>query len=405
MIPLAEALDRVRQQCVPLPPQRRELADCYGGVLAQDITSDIDSPPYDKSLVDGYAVRSHDADTTRKVIETVTAGQVPRHAVTPQMATQIMTGAPIPEGADAVVMREHTTAVDDRTIRVEQSVAEGQNVLPRGSSFQQGEILLPAGKTLHPADVGVLAEAGHGVVEMVPPPVAGILATGDELVYCHHVPGPGQIRNSNGPLLVAAARSAGAIPQDLGIARDHAPSLRDAICQGLERSVLLLSGGVSAGDLDLVPQVLSELEVEQVFHKVSLKPGKPMWFGKLDDTLGRHLVFGLPGNPVSNFICFELFVRPSLAALAGRGFAQRPQCARRMAVAWQHRSDRPTYYPAVFDRDGQTVHPLAWQGSADLATVARATALLVLPPGDTDLAAGDEVAVMDLRDEASAAAG
>jgi molybdopterin molybdotransferase len=224
------------------------------------------------------------------------------------------------------------------------------------------------------------------------------LSTGNELVRSVEKPGPGQIRNSNGPLLVAASKAAGAAPHDLGIAIDEPAELERAMSKGLEHDVLLISGGVSAGVLDLVPSVLAKLGVEQVFHKVELKPGKPLWFGVRVAGDRRTLVFGLPGNPVSSLVCFELFVRYAIGRLCGRTDAGLQEVQAELVMAFQQRSDRPTYHPAVLtDRGGRfAVEPLRWQGSGDLRTLVAANALAYFPAGARQFAAGESVRVLRL---------
>ena len=207
----------------------------------------------------------------------------------------------------------------------------GQNILPVGSSLRAGDVVLRAVRILRPIEIAILAEIGRAVATVQPRPRVAILPTGNELVPVGEKPGQGQIRNSNGPMLLAAAARAGAEAIELGIARDDRERLKQWIEQGLAADVLVLSGGVSAGAFDLVPEVLSELGVEQVFHKVALRPGKPLWFGVKDDGERRVLVFGLPGNPVSSFVCFELFARPAIAALSGRGFVGAPTIQARLA--------------------------------------------------------------------------
>jgi molybdopterin molybdotransferase len=274
----------------------------------------------------------------------------------------------------------------------------------RATSMAAGDVVLRSGHLLRPIELGVLAEVGRTEVRVVPRPRVAVLATGNELVPPEVKPGAGHIRNSNSPMLVAAARAAGAESFDLGIARDQLDSMQAMIAKGLEADVLVLSGGVSAGVLDLVPSVLKSLGVEQVFHKISIKPGKPLWFGVLrrerknqDGEQGDTLVFGLPGNPVSSLVGFELFVRPALARLAGREFAAEYVSAR-LAAAFTHRGDRPTYHPAELKADAEqaVATPLRWKGSADLRTLSAANALLVFPAGDYTLAAGDEVRAMRL---------
>jgi molybdopterin molybdotransferase len=258
---------------------------------------------------------------------------------------------------------------------------------------------------------------GRSGVAVFPRPRVALLSTGNELVEPHQRPGAGQIRNSNGPMLAAAVRRTGGVPAELGIARDEPADLREKIEQGLAADMLVLSGGVSAGVLDLVPAVLGDLGVEQVFHKVSLKPGKPLWFGvarskfnvqgsnfKVGDvepeTLNAKpetLVFGVPGNPVSSLVCFELFVRPAIAKLRGSdpdaGLRQLPA---RLTAEFVHRGDRPTYFPAVVRRVGEalSVEPVRWRGSGDLRGITAANALAIFPAGDRTWQAGEQVDVL-----------
>ncbi len=400
MITLDEALTLIRQHAEPLPPERAALADSLGLVLAEDVTSDVDTPPHDKAMVDGYAVIAADSQP-RTVIEEVTAGRIPSRAVTQGTATRIMTGAPIPKGADAVVMVERTETLADATIRLlEPSVTPAQNIMRRAASTRCGDVVLSRGTEVLPTAVGLLAEVGCTRPSVVPHPTAAVVATGDELVAPGEVPAAGQLRNSNGPLLVAAARRAGAVPLDLGIAVDDPDALAEKITTGLESDILLLSGGVSAGVLDLVPGVLARLGVEQVFHKVQIKPGKPIWFGvkrNADDRIGPPtLVFGLPGNPVSGWVCFELMVRPAIAALSGRSAAGLTTVTARLAAEHHHRGSRLTFRPAVLwqDEDGSVVELVAWQGSADLAGLASANALVQFDPVDRLYKAGEEVHVL-----------
>jgi molybdopterin molybdotransferase len=368
-----------------------------------------------------------------EILEEVTAGDVPRHAVSPGKAIRIMTGAPLPDGADAVVMVEQAEIVDAAQRRGATEVggakevsgaggamlgrvrltpprfSVGQNIMRRATSLAAGDLVLRSGHLLRPIELGVLAEVGRTQVQVIPRPRVAVLATGNELVPPEVRPGSGHIRNSNSPMLVAAVRAAGAEGFDLGIARDQRDALQAMIAKGLEADVLVLSGGVSAGVLDLVPSVLQSLGVEQVFHKISMKPGKPLWFGVLrrenerrvgevaGSPGGDTLVFGLPGNPVSSLVGFELFVRPALARLAGREFAAAVVSAR-LDREFTHRGDRPTYHPAELKVSAEQVlaTPLRWKGSADLGTLAAANALLVFPAGDYTLAAGNEVRAMRL---------
>lgn len=406
MLSVAEALELIRANVPSLAPRRVALADAFGSRLAEAVTSDVDSPPYDKSVVDGYAIRFDDLRGGRaelRFLEEVTAGALPTCEVRPGTATRIMTGAPLPIGADTVVMVERSAQPSADIVQLDDPRAKlGQNIVRRGTVMRKEDVVLAAGAQIMPAAVGLLAEAGRGSIFALPRPRIAVLATGNELVPCGEVPQPGQIRNSNGPLLVASLRQAGAEAVDLGIARDERTALRNKIVQGLEADLLILSGGVSAGVLDLVPGVLAELGVREVFHKVSLKPGKPLWFGVWTSPAGiMKLVFGLPGNPVSTLVCFELFVYPSIVRLSGAAWPDDSEFLARIAEPFHHRGDRPTYWPARLNYratdDCMIVSPLPWQGSGDLRSLAGADTLIGFPAGERRFESGDQVMVRALR--------
>jgi molybdopterin molybdotransferase len=405
MLSVDEALQQVLSRANCLPPADATLADALGLVLAEDITSDIDSPPHDKSLVDGYAVASADLASGQaefEVLEEVTAGAVPHRAVSGGKTIRVMTGAPIPDGADAVVMIEQSQPLDTeklgRVKLVVPRITSGQNIMRRAASMTRGQRVLSAPCELRAIEIGLLSEVGRAQVRAVPRPTLSVLATGDELVPSNVVPERGHIRNSNGPMLVSSARTAGAAAIDLGVARDNADELRRTIAFALQSDIVVISGGVSAGVLDLVPGVLESLFVEQVFHKVSIKPGKPLWFGVRKSEPLDKLVFGLPGNPVSSLVCFELFVRPAIARLAGRSGGSLEEITATLTVAHTHRGDRPTYHPARLTlADGQPqVEPVAWQGSGDLNALASANALACFPAGDHAYPRGATIRVLRL---------
>jgi molybdopterin molybdotransferase len=406
MIDVAEALDLVGREARPLRPRGVRLGELLGLRLAEDVASSVDSPPFDKSVVDGFAIATGDRSPTLRITELVTAGAVPRVVVEPGTTVRVMTGAPVPDGADAVVKWEDCEQIDEQTIRNPGRVARpGSCVLKRGASFHAGQVVLHGGKQLSAIDVALLAEIGVAEPLVRPRPRVGVLATGDELVAAHEAPGPGQIRNSNGPMLLAAVAAVGATAVDLGVARDDPAELCAAIRGGLECDVLLVSGGVSAGVKDLAPGVMAELGVREVFHQVRIKPGKPLWFGVREADGRRVLVFGLPGNPVSTYVSFMLFVAPTLKALAGERFVAVGSSDRKYPITapLTHRGKRPTYHPcraALHDgkQESGCVELLDWKGSADIATLAKAQFLAVLPEGDYDLAQGDEVAVIPLLD-------
>lgn len=401
MLAVGEAQRIILEHARPLPAGTQPLAPAaLGLVLAEGIISDLDMPPYDKALMDGYAVRAADLATGRatlRVIEEVTAGRTPTQEVGAGQGTRIMTGAPVPDGADAVVMVERTRRVGEDRVEIEDRPAKpGQNVLARGKEMRRGDTVLAAGAVLRPQEFGLLATVGHASVKVYPAPGVAVLSTGDEVVEAAETPGPGQIRNGNGPMLVAQAARAGGLPRYLGIARDRLDSLRPLITEGLRSPVLILSGGVSAGVADLVPGVLRELGVQAQFHKVEMKPGKPVFFG----TRGPTLVFGLPGNPVSAFACFELFVRPAIHRLRGHPDAGPRVVQAVLAEDFAYRTDRPTYHPARLEvgERGWRVWPVPWFGSPDLRALARANALVVFPAGDHQHRAGNIYPALRIED-------
>lgn len=402
MLSVAEAQQIVLEHARPLPPAAVPLAaPALDLVLAEDVVSDLDLPPFEKALMDGYAVRAADLTTgqaTLVVVEEISAGKVPSTPVGAGQATRLMTGAPIPAGADVVVMVEHTRMLDERRVRIEEPKppGRGQNILGRGREMRQGDVVVRAGTRLRPQEFGVLASVGRTTVKVHPAPTVSILSTGDELVDAEQTPAAGQIRNGNSPMLLAQTARAGGIPRALGIARDRPEHLRSLIEEGLGSDVLVLSGGVSAGKLDLVPGVLAELGVQAHFHKVSMKPGKPVLFGTRPRGEAATLVFGLPGNPVSSLVCFELFVRPAIARLKGLGEPGPRIVTATLDEDFAYRSDRPTYHPATarLGEGGFRVRPVAWFGSQDLRGLLDANAFLVVPAGDHGYASGSRLPVL-----------
>ena len=406
MLQVADAQAIVRQYVRPLPPEPMPLTSAaLGHVLAADVVSDLDMPPYHKAMMDGYAVRCADLPSgkgTLRVIEEIPAGQVPRRTVEAGQASRIMTGAPIPPGADAVILIERTRLSENGCVEIEDRPPKpGQNILPQGAEMKCGDTVLPTGTVLRPQEFGVLATVGRTTVLAHPSPRVAILSTGDELVEPDQRPQGGQIRNSNGALLVALVSRAGGTPRYLGIARDDPACLRPMICDGLKAPVLLLSGGVSAGKLDLVPSMLREAGVVAHFHKVEMKPGKPVFFGTYPRPGGGEpaLVFGLPGNPVSVLACFELFVRPVLRRLRGHADPGPHYISAVLTEDFAYRTDRPTYHPAHLEWTpaGWRVRPVPWIGSADLRALTQANALVLFPPGDHRHRAGQVFETLSLE--------
>ena len=404
MIEVSEAVAAVLREALPFAPQAISLSDALGLVLAEDIHADADSPPFDKSLVDGFALRLADCAASLPVIEIVSAGQIPTRALDQPAAIQIMTGAPLPLGADVVVPVEFTSSQADAAgqtlVSIPNKVASwkpGTNILRQGLSTRSGDLVVAAGSELRPQELGALAEWGRALVHARRRPRVAVLATGDELVPIEQTPGPGQIRNSNETMLCAQICRAGADPVPLGIARDERAHLRQRIDAGLQADVLVLSGGVSMGDKDFVPSELSAAGVRQVFHKVNVKPGKPVWFGVLDKSpTARTLVFGLPGNPVSSMVCFELFVRPALRRLMGFSPAELSRVKARLAQPHTTKGDRPTYQPARLEwhDHGPIVTAIPWVGSSDLRATVAANSMALFPVGDQAYAVGSIIEVI-----------
>ncbi|MEI6241348.1 MAG: gephyrin-like molybdotransferase Glp [Planctomycetia bacterium] len=411
MIELAEAIALVEATAAPLSARRQRLLDACGLTLAEPVVADVDSPPWDRAMMDGFALRDGDVVAAGgtaielDVVVDLAAGDVTALEIRAGCCARIMTGAPIPAGADAVVPVECAvdgTAASHAGGRVrlrDERFRPGQHVARQGTAFRAGEPVLPAGSVLGAAEIGLAAEAGATHVVAACRPRVAILSTGSELVSPEAMPAFGQTRNSNGPMLTAAARLLAAEPIPLGLVADRPEAIRAAVAQGLAADVLLLSGGVSAGDLDLVPDMFRRCGVEKIFHKVRHKPGKPVWFGvyRRDDSTPT-LVFGLPGNPASSLVCFDLFVRPALMILAGRprDTWHLPRSRARLTATAKAAADRPVYLPCRLERtpDSLIATPLPWTGSSDLRGFASATGYIALPAGGAIHDPGTEVDVV-----------
>ena len=414
MISVEEALDAIDSAVDSKSAEFLAADRAMDCVLAEDLCSDQDVPSRDQSIVDGYAVLSADfsvrelqaegAVVELEILEEVTAGQIPSCEVQTGRTVRLMTGVAIPQGADAVVMIEEVDVCDEQGLPLgvarfsTKSVRAGQNIMSQGRSLIRGQVVLSAGRRLRPADMGLLAQSGQTDVRVVPKPTLAVLPTGDELVAPHLQPGPGKIRNSNGPMLIACGRQLGLDVTDLGIGRDDLGALRRLIEQGLSADVLILSGGVSAGTRDFVPQVLEELGVEPIFHKVRVKPGKPLWFGRAKNAR-KTLVFGLPGNPVSSFVCFQLFVRSALKKIEGERLDfSAPLPAATLASRFERVGDRAVYHPAqvLWTAEGPTLECVRWYGSGDLRALSEANALAIFPPSSVAYEAGTPVKFLSL---------
>lgn len=382
VIPVETALKIVLSHAPPLPSETVPVDEAPGRILAEDVGADRDFPPFDRSAMDGFAVRASDvaaAPVLLDVVAQVRAGQVSDLALLAGQAIEIMTGAAVPRGATAVQMVEKTRAHEGgRKVEILEAVAPETHIARQGSEVRAGDVVLPRGERIDAATVAVLAAVGKARVEVGRRPRVLVVATGDELVDVAERPGPAQIRNSNGRAMAALAAEAGADVRDLGIVPDVSERIADAMATGLGGDVLLFSGGVSEGAFDLVEDVMARLEVETLFDKVAVKPGAPLVFGRR----GATLVFGLPGNPVSAQVTFDLFVRPCLLRMQGARVLSRPLVEAELLEGIGNRSGRRAYLPArVVFREGRLVaRPIRSMGSGDLVAHARANALVVLGP-------------------------
>ena len=400
MVTPDEAREIVLQQCPALPSQTRAHDEIFGCTLARDIVADVELPPFDNSAMDGYAVIAADfeneSEVTLRVLETIAAGVMPTETVVRGTCSQIMTGAPIPAGCDAVVMREETERVDETTVRFTARVQRGQNIRLAGSDVRRGETVLRAGTIIRAAEWGMLASLNQAEVEVFGLPRVAVVTTGDEVVAPGAEIKPGQIRDSNSFTIAGLLRACGAETASQLKSGDSDDTLRAALQQCLQTcDAIITSGGVSAGDFDPVRDVLPQVG-EVHFYKIAMKPGKPVMFATMQHDGRTVPVFGLPGNPVSVMVAFEQFVRPALLQMQGRSATQR--VALRVAVQSSHRSPvgKVEYVRAKVQPNSAT--PAGWtadiagnQGSGRLSSMTSANALLVIPADVTQLCAGDVV--------------
>ncbi|GAB4285694.1 MAG: molybdopterin molybdotransferase MoeA [Marinilabiliales bacterium] len=391
MIQLSEALNIVLNNKRLLQTERINFRETLGRVLAEDIESDIFMPPFDKSAMDGFACRYEDIKNKLTIIETVQAGKKPEKKVGKNQCTRIMTGAMIPEGADCVLMVEQTKSVSENEI-----IFTGKDTKPNicyyGEDLKKGELVLKKGTLLKPQHIAVLAAIGATQPLVYKKPVIGILSTGNEIVEPSIKPGISQIRNSNSYQLEAQTIRAGALPHYMGIVKDTEEETYKAIEKGIKESdILLLTGGVSMGDFDFVPEVMKKAGIEILFKTIAVQPGKPTTFGRHKDAL----IFGLPGNPVSSFIQFELLVKPLIYHCMGYNF--KPQEIKLPMDCDYNRkkTDRMSWFPVKISEKG-TVVPVEYHGSAHIFALPNADALSYFPIGATTLKKGEYVHVRQI---------
>ncbi len=365
------------------------LSEAAGRVLAEPVAADRDYPTTARSVRDGFAVRAADVPGELFVIGEVRAGESFAGEVQLGEAVEIMTGAPVPRGADAVVMVEHVTLNGGR-VQVSRQLARGENVSLRASQARENQVILEPGRRLGFAEVALLAMVGRSRVAVWARPQVAILATGDEIVEIQETPLDYQVRNSNVESLAVQVRRAGGCPTVLPVARDRYDATRELIEHGLGSDMLLLSGGVSAGKYDIVERVLADLGAEFYFDRVLIMPGQPLVFGK---ARGKFF-FGLPGNPASTMVTFELFAHAAVELLGGQKESSLPLLSSRLAQDFRQKTGLTRFLPAVLSADGASVTPLSWQGSGDVPSIARANAFIVTEPDRETWQAGEPIRVL-----------
>ncbi len=365
------------------------LEEAHGRVLAEEVTADRDYPAVRRSLRDGFALRTRDVPGVLQVQGELRAGEGAQGPIQAGKALEIMTGAPVPEGADAVVMIEHVKRSGDE-VMIERTAEPGQFINERGAEAHTGAVLIPKGTTIDASHVATLAMVGRRLVLVFRAPFIAILATGDEIVGLHEKPAPHQIRNSNSYMLASLVRAAGGTPVMLPVAPDTPEALEHLLQQGLAHDMLIVSGGVSAGKYDLVKPALRKLGATFHFERVRVQPGQPTAFG----TWQSKPVFGLPGNPGSSLITFQFFARPSIELLTGNPDPLLPLLSARLAAPFRHRLGLTRFLPARLSGDGEELRHIPWQGSSDIPALAKANAFLVAEHDREEWDIGDSIRVM-----------
>lgn len=401
LTPLEEAQKTVLTATQQLGVEKIGLLEALGRVLGEDIIASRDNPPWDNSAMDGFAVRAEDIKQDHAItkpvvltiIEDVPAGKVATKTVGPGQAIRIMTGAPVPKGADTVIKVEETEPSGD-TVRIFKQEPRGSNIRPQGEDVKKGDCIIPKGTQLRPAEVGMLAILAKSFILVHQRPRVAILSTGDELADLDERFDEDKIINSNSYGLAAAVQEAGGIPILLGIAKDQPAALKEKIAHGLNADVLVLSGGVSMGDYDFTKAVFKELGAEMNFWKLAIRPGQPLAFGKIQG----KLAFGLPGNPVSSMVTFEQLVRPAMLKMSGQRSYGRPVVQALFQEKFSKRNDRRHFLRGILSREGGVlkVRTTGEQGSGILTSMVKANCLIDIPQEVERLNPGDTVTVQIL---------
>ena len=388
MISFEKALEIILDSARYLGNERVDFNESLGRVLAEDVISDVDMPPFDKAAMDGFACRREDLDKELDVIETIPAGMIPEKSIGERQCARIMTGAMVPEGADTVIMVEQTEDIGHEKIRFTAGKTS-PNIAYRAEDVKEGDVMWNKGQPVKPSHIAVFSAVGFTDPLVARQPRVAILSTGDELVEPNEKPGPGKIRNSNAWQLMAQVTQAGSIPVYMGIVPDTKEDTDIAISKALaENDVVILTGGVSMGDFDFVPEIMRKNKVDIRFQKVAVKPGRPTVFGVTD----KSWIFGLPGNPVSSFINFEIFVKPLLYKLMGNDY--KPiEMKLPMGVNFKRKkADRLEWVPVKINENAEVV-PVSYHGSAHIHAVCLSNALMSVPVDKFEITKGELVNV------------
>lgn len=390
MISLEKAYGIVLQNAFLLNTEKVSFTDSLGRILAVDVKSDIEMPPFDKSAMDGYACKREDIENLLEIIEVIPAGKIPEKVIAKNQCANIMTGAPIPKGADCVVEVELTKKSDGKTVEVIKAPARN-NISYKGEDVKVGTVVLTKGTKIEAQHIAVFAAVGYTDVLVYKKPKVGIISTGDELVEPYNTPSSSQIRNSNGYQLLGQVKDCGGEANYIGIAEDTPEDTFDKVSKALlENDIVLLTGGVSMGEFDFVPKVMEQAGIEILFDSVAVKPGKPTTFGMA----GKKFCFGLPGNPVSSFVQFDLLVKPLMYSLMGKAY-QPIDIQMPLGVDFKRRNpDRKAYFPVVL-RDGE-IFPVDYHGSAHIHALSTAQGLIFMEIGQTEIKKGEKVHVRQI---------
>ncbi len=383
MISFEEALSIITSDVLTKDTERVDFRESLHRVLAEDVYSDVDMPPFDKAAMDGYACRREDLAGELEMLEVIAAGDVPTHKIASGTCAKIMTGAMIPEGADTVIMVEQTRLTGEGKV-VFTGEQTRPNIAKKGEDVKTGDLVWRKGMPIQPQHIAILSAVGHTTPLVAKQPRVAVMSTGDELVEPHIFPEEGKIRNSNGFQLAAQVSNAHCIPNYMGIIPDDEAVTDQAISSALaENDVVILSGGVSTGDFDFVPKIMQKNGVDILFQKVAVKPGRPTVFGRRKDTY----IFGLPGNPVSSFINFEVFIKPLLMAMMGADYKPVEQNLPMGVEFKRKKADRLEFLPVHIDAEG-LVSPVSYQGSAHIHAIGLADGLMCIPKGVHEISKG-----------------